>query len=49
MSRLLPLTSLAPDIVDAILAGNEPEGMTLAELRKGIPVSWEAQRERWKV
>ena len=49
VSRLLPLTSLAPNIVEAILAGNEPEGMTLTELRKGVPVSWEAQRERWKV
>lgn len=31
---------LAPDLVKAILDGNEPSGLSLAKLRKGIPEVW---------
>ena len=41
------LTSLAPDIVEAILAGDEPGGLSLEKLHKGIPLAWERQRKRW--
>ena len=44
MSRILRLTLLAPDIVDAILAGQQPETMTLANLTKPFPMEWERQR-----
>ncbi len=44
VSRLLRLTLLAPDIVDAILHGQQPEGMTLPGLMKPFPVEWKAQR-----
>ena len=47
IGRLLRLTSLAPDIIEAILAGDEPDGMSLEKLRKKLPVSWEEQRETW--
>jgi hypothetical protein len=40
VSRLLRLTLLAPDIVDAILDGRQPEGMTLPGLMDGVPVAW---------
>jgi len=43
--RVLRLTSLAPDIIEAILRGDEPEGMSLGKLRRGLPVRWEEQRK----
>ena len=42
--RLLPLTCLAPDIVEAILDGRQPKGLRLAELLGNGPVAWEHQR-----
>jgi hypothetical protein len=42
--RLLPLTCLAPDIVEAILDGRQPKGLRLAEMLGNGPLSWEAQR-----
>ena len=35
--QILTLNNLAPDIVSAILAGNEPDGLSLARLRRGFP------------
>jgi hypothetical protein len=45
--RLLPLTCLAPDIVEAILDGRQPQGLKLASLLRGIPLAWEEQRRLW--
>jgi hypothetical protein len=45
--RLLPLTCLAPDIVESILDGRQPKGLTLAEMLGNGPVSWEEQRVSW--
>jgi len=42
--RILPLTWLAPEIVEAILDGRQPEGLTLAGLLRGMPLAWEEQR-----
>src|SRR5919106_352248 len=42
--RLLPLTCLAPDIVEAILDGRQPKGLRLAEMLGNGPVEWEEQR-----
>jgi len=38
------LTLLAPDIVDAILDGRQPEGITLPGLMAPFPVEWGRQR-----
>ena len=42
--RLLPITCLAPDIVEAILDGRQPKGLRLADMLGNGPVSWEEQR-----
>ncbi len=43
VGRTLRLTALAPDIVEAVLTGNEPNGMSLERLGKGVPVVWAEQ------
>jgi hypothetical protein len=45
--RLLPLTCLAPDIVEAILDGRQPKGLRLAEMLGNGPVRWVEQRGAW--
>jgi hypothetical protein len=45
--RLLPLTCLAPDIVEALLDGRQPKGLRLAEMLGNSPVVWEEQRVSW--
>jgi len=47
--RILRLTSLAPQLVEAIVDGREPEELTLRQLTKGIPLSWDEQLARWPV
>ena len=44
---MLRLTSLAPDIIEVILRGDEPDGLSLEKLRKNLPVRWEEQRMCW--
>jgi len=44
LCRLLPLTNLAPDIVEAILDGRQPKGLRLAEILGNGPARWEEQR-----
>lgn len=43
-ARLLRLTLLAPDIIEAILMGEEPSGLSLTTLTKQLPVLWDGQR-----
>ena len=40
VSRLLRLTLLAPNIVEAILDGRQADGMTLLGLMEPFPVEW---------
>jgi hypothetical protein len=42
--RLLPLTCLAPDIVEAILDGRQPKGLRMAEVLGNGPLDWSEQR-----
>ena len=43
LSRVLRLTLLAPDFVDAILDGRQPHGMRLENLLTGFPLDWDLQ------
>ena len=45
--RLLPLTCLAPEIIEAILDGRQPKGLRLAEVLGNGPLAWDEQRARW--
>jgi hypothetical protein len=44
LARILRLTLLAPDIVEAVLDGRQPKGLLLADLMKTFPVEWDKQR-----
>jgi hypothetical protein len=44
LSRILRLTLLAPDIIEAILTGRQPSTLQLDDLLKLLPAAWERQR-----
>jgi hypothetical protein len=44
LGSLLRLTLLAPDLVEAILDGRQPDGLTLPQLLEPLPASWAEQR-----
>ena len=46
VSRILRLTLLAPDIVEAVLDGRQQPVLTMARLMKPFPAAWEDQRAR---
>jgi hypothetical protein len=45
LCRVLRLTLLAPDIVEAILDGRQPRTLELQSLLKPLPANWTAQRK----
>ena len=49
MTRILRLTLLAPDIVEAILDGKQGSEVKLALTLKSFPTSWNEQRQRFSV
>jgi hypothetical protein len=49
LSRILRLTLLAPDIVEAILAGRQPSTLQLDELLKPLPAPWNRQRSTLRI
>jgi hypothetical protein len=44
VSRMVNLTTLAPDIVAAILDETLPDHVTLFDLASGTPLLWDEQR-----
>jgi hypothetical protein len=45
VNRLLRMTLLAPDIVEAILDGQQPKAMRLENLTHVLPSPWDEQRQ----
>jgi len=45
VARLLRLSLLAPDLVEGILEGTEPSGLSLQKLFRA-PMEWESQRQK---
>ena len=43
VSRVLRMTLLAPQIVEAILSGRQPEGLTMARAMQPFPWEWQHQ------
>jgi hypothetical protein len=46
VSRMVNLTKLAPEIVEAILDDTLPDHLTLFDVAVDPPVLWETQREQ---
>lgn len=42
--RLMRLTMLAPDIIEAVLDGTQPRTLTMQNIVRGFPISWKEQR-----
>jgi hypothetical protein len=49
LSRILRLTLIAPDIIEAILAGRQPSTLQLDELLKPLPAAWNGQRTTLRI
>ena len=45
MYRVMRLTLLTPDIIEAVLNGTQPRTLTLQNVVRGFPVSWQEQRK----
>ena len=45
MTRVLRMTLLAPEVVEAILDGKQGPEVTLGRLLEGFPSEWEVQRD----
>jgi hypothetical protein len=48
VGRVLRLTLLAPEIVEAIVDGRQPAKLQLADLLKPFPLEWQTQREAFR-
>ena len=47
MARLLRLSLLAPELVEAIMENRQPPSLTLASLMDPVPLDWNEQRMQW--
>ena len=48
VTRLLPLTCLASDIVAACIDGRQPRGLSVNRMLQNVPESWDEQRKLWE-
>jgi hypothetical protein len=49
VARVLRLTLLAPDVVEAVLAGRQPPNMKLDEMLQRFSIDWRAQLKEMHV
>jgi DNA invertase Pin-like site-specific DNA recombinase len=49
VSRVLTTSLLAPELIERIVQGRQPIGLTARSLRDRPPMLWDAQRQRWLV
>ena len=47
MARLMRMSLLAPEIVDAIMDGRQPESVTMTKMMEPFPLDWKEQRIRF--
>ncbi len=47
VAKAIRMTQLAPDIIEAILNGRQPQAMTLSELMRPFPNCWNDQRRHF--
>jgi len=47
VGKVFPCAFLAPDIVESILQGHQPDDLTFARLSEGIPIEWVEQRRQF--
>jgi hypothetical protein len=46
VARTIRLAALAPDIIEAIFHGQEPDRLSLRLLRRDVPLLWEEQNKQ---
>jgi len=49
VARTIRLTLLAPDIIEAVMTGQCPPGLTLKRLSREFPILWDEQRRLFAV
>lgn len=47
LARVLRLTLLAPDIIEAILCGKQPKTLSLLDIFRSMPYDWSEQRQQY--
>ena len=47
MARLMRLSLLSPELVDAVMDGRQPAHITLAHLMDPFPTDWKEQHRLW--
>ena len=47
MARLMRLSLLSPELVDAVMDGRQPAHITLANLMDPFPADWKEQHRLW--
>jgi len=47
MARLMRLSLLSPELVDAVIDGRQPAHITLANLMDPFPANWKEQHALW--